>query len=213
MIYYINILEGLSRQIWFFPLIILTSLAIYYFEKLQTKTISPTILTDHNNRGVWLAALTVWGMFSAPYWMLGRNAPHGGSDDSSVILQTYLSASHQGDSINWTNGLLGGMDRWLLPNCHPLALERIYALFLKQPYQLYLWVMGINVFLVFIFSWKIQTEFLGVRRWMAYIGATVAVITEGYWTGIYPGCSCCPRTWICRYYCRYLLADAFLSEL
>ena len=103
-----------------------------------------------------------------------------------VTLQTYLSASHQGDSINWTNGLLGGMDRWLLPNCHPLALERIYALFLKEPYQLYLWVMGINVLLVFIFSWKIQTEFLGVRRWMAYIGSTVAVITEGYWTGIYP---------------------------
>jgi hypothetical protein len=118
--------------------------------------------------------------------MLGPNAPHGGSDDCSVLLQTYLSASHQGDSINWTNGLLGGMDRWLLPNCHPLAFGRIYALFLKQPYQMCLWVMGINVLLVFIFSWKIQIEFLGVRRWMAYIGSCLAVITEGYWVGIYP---------------------------
>ena len=186
MIDTIPIVESLFRQIWFFPLVILSSLAIYYFEKLQPQLPSPVVRIQNNNKGVWIAALTLFVIFSAPYWMLGHNAPHGGSDDSAMALQTYLSASPQVDSINWTNGLLGGMDRWLLPNCHPLALERIYALFLKEPYQLYLWVMGINVFLVFIFSWKIQTEFLGVRRWMAYIGATVAVITEGYWTGIYP---------------------------
>jgi hypothetical protein len=85
---------------------------------------------------------------------------------------------------------MGGMDRWLLPNCHPLALGRIYALFLT-PELLYLFVIGINVILVFIFSFKIQTEFLGTRRWMAYIGAIVAVITEGYWTGKFPESHIC----------------------
>ena len=213
MIDYINIVESLFSQPWFFPLFILSCLAIYYFEKFQPKSLTPCILTKENNRGVWIAALTLLMMFSAPYWMLGHNAPHGGSDDSSMALQTYLSASHQGNSINWTNGILGGLDRWLLANCHPLALVRIYALFLKEPVQLYLWVIGINVILVFIFSWKIQTEFLGVRRWMAYIGA----IDGGYHRRLLdrhiPGCSYCRRTWICRYYRRYLLADAFLSEL
>ena len=97
MIDTIPIVESLFRQIWFFPLVILSSLAIYYFEKLQPQLPSPAVRTQNNNRGVWIAALTLFVIFSAPYWMLGHNAPHGGSDDSSRdVTNVFIRISSRG---------------------------------------------------------------------------------------------------------------------
>lgn len=179
MVYYLSILQSLFCQIWYFPSLLLITFVIYSlkFKDGNVKT--------HNWHLVFWGFITFL-LFSAAYWMFGDHAAHSFSDDVTHTLQTYLSSSRRGDSINWTNGLTGGMDRWLLPNCHPLALGRLYALFLVKPYQLYLFIIAINVISVFVFSWKIQTEIWQMRPWAAYIGSLVAVIVEGYWTGMYP---------------------------
>jgi hypothetical protein len=183
MVYYLTVLQSLFLQIWYWPLLILIIWASYHFSKSKQHTLN---VHKTANWPVVLWGFITFVVFSAAYWMFGDNAAHSFSDDVTHTLQTYLSASHRGDSINWTNGLTGGMDRWLLPNCHPLALGRIYALFLLKPHHLYLFIIAINVISVFVFSWKIQTEIWQMRPWAAYIGALVAVIVEGYWTGMYP---------------------------
>ncbi len=183
MVYYLSIIQSLFLQVWYLPSLILVTLAIHYIFRSKDK--EKASIASSKTSIWWLGFLgfLIFIVFSVAYWMFGDNAAHSFSDDVTHTLQTYLSASHRG---NWTNALTGGMDRWLLPNCYPLALGRIYALFLPKPYQLYLLIMAINVISVFIFTWKIQTEIWQMRPWAAYIGAVVAVIVEGYWTGLYP---------------------------
>jgi|GEM_PF-5407697 len=186
MVYYLSILESLFKQVWYWPTVVAFALLANHFLKARVKANISVQSRETNSWWLLLWGLVIFAVFSAAYWILRENAPHCFSDDTSMTLQTYLSASRRGDSINWTNGLLGGMDRWLLPNCHPLSLGRIYALFLHQPYQLYLFIMGINVVLVFIFTWKIQTELWRMRPWAAALGSVIAVIVQGYWVGLYP---------------------------
>ncbi|MBF0511220.1 MAG: hypothetical protein HQL13_02720 [Candidatus Omnitrophica bacterium] len=181
---YLTAIQSLLTQIWFFPLLILLSLSIYGYEKKFARP-QTTTLSQKTNHGVWIAAFICFIILSFPFWFFRDYAPHSAPDDSSMTLQTYVSAGLKGDSMNWTNTMLGGIDRWVLPNPHPFDLGRIYALFLK-PYQLFLLIIGINVLSVFVFSWKIQVEFFGMQKWMAYIGAIAAVLTEGYWVGKYP---------------------------
>ena len=183
---YLTIVKILFSQIWYWPALILLTLVFYRVPKFQNNTNTPKVFLKTNHWILLLGGFFTFIALSSAFWLLRDNAPHGLSDDTAATIQTYLSSSYRGDSINWTNSLCGGMDRWLLPNCHPLALGRLYALFLKQPYQLYLFIIGINVILVFVFSWKIQTEIWGMQRWSACIGALVAVLVEGYWTGKFP---------------------------
>src|SRR4051812_4880498 len=119
MIYYSAIIKSLLGQSWFFPFVVIVS-AIVFFLKPPTKENLPKAADKMNQIQVWMAAFVVFTIFAAPYWLFGSDAPHSGPDDVALTLHTYLSASVRGDSINWTNGILGGMDRWLLPNSYPL---------------------------------------------------------------------------------------------
>ncbi|MBF0489418.1 MAG: hypothetical protein HQL15_02205 [Candidatus Omnitrophica bacterium] len=183
MIHYLDIVCSLFLQAWYVPSLVFLTAIIYYFSRGKS-----TVSLETRDHYWWLIAVgfIVFLLLSPAYWLFGENAAHSFSDDVTHTLQTYLSSSHRGDSFNWTNSLTGGMDRWLLPNCYPWSLGRIYALFLSHPYQLYLLVIAINVVLVFVFSWKIQREILGMQRWACYLGSLVTVIIEGYWTGLYP---------------------------
>ncbi len=179
----LSIIQSLLVQAWYLPAVALLTAGFYFLKPPTTKT------PETNKTNPWLLALggfMAFLAFSAAYWMLRDNAPHGFSDDVAHVLQTYLSSHLRGDSINWTNGLAGGMDRWQLPNCYPYALGRIDGLFLTKPYQLCLFVMAINVICVFIFSWKIQSEIWKMPAWAACMGAVIASLIEGYWTGKYP---------------------------
>jgi hypothetical protein len=90
MVFDIHIVESLLGQIWFLPLLIVASFSIYYFEKQHpASSVLPAVLSRHH-KGVWIAALALFIIFSAPFWLLGPDAPHGGSDDTTHTLQTYL---------------------------------------------------------------------------------------------------------------------------
>jgi hypothetical protein len=92
MIYYISIIKSLLTQFWYFPLLLLVTLATYFLLKPQPESLAPAVLTKNNNKGVWLAALVTFIVFSAPYWMFGNDMVHGGSDDTSLALQAYLNS-------------------------------------------------------------------------------------------------------------------------
>lgn len=132
------------------------------------------------NSTVFLVVL-VYALFLAiPFWIDGSNSSIGCCEDVAYMLHSYVASRMSGDSINWNRTIAGGADNSSLIGYSLWSMNRVYAL-IFEPWQMFTFIVVVNVILVFIFTWKIQVELLGISSLTAFFSSLTLSLIQGYW--------------------------------